>query len=109
MVIKNIYSPQYLHATFLLSSGQLDISCDKQVADTIERNLSSPSEELFDGAEEYVLSVLFDAWSTNMRNDSSSFNRVSVISFEMLGKTQLVLFAFWHSVPLSWILGIPNY
>ncbi len=67
---------QYLHAQYIVEGAPASIGCAEDIQDTIGRKLEPPFEELFDEAEEYVLTILFDAWSQTLVADISSFDKV---------------------------------
>ena len=55
------------------------IQCSTGIKDNIYYKLDPPFEELFDEAEEYVLSILFDAWTQMLSTDITTFSKVSVL------------------------------
>ena len=54
----------------------MNISCGANITRVIGEQLVTASEELFDDAEEHVLSELYVAWCDAMLNDSSTYNKV---------------------------------
>ena len=59
-----------------MESAPRSIQCSKQTQKDIHRHLVPPFEELFDAAEEYILEVLFAAWSQMIMLDLTAFDKV---------------------------------
>ncbi len=73
-----MFCPQFVYAQFILEGAPHSINCPVTTQQEIFRRLSPPFEELFDSAEEYVLEVLFTAWSEMIISDLSAFGKVTV-------------------------------
>ena len=61
-----------------MEGSPLSIHCTKETQKDIYRHLTPPFEELFDEAEEYILEVLFAAWSQMIMLDLTAFDKVSI-------------------------------
>ena len=67
---------QHLYATYIAQGAPRTISCSSSIQNDIHYRLDPPYEELFDLAEEYVLTVLFDAWTQTLSIDLTTFDKV---------------------------------
>ena len=70
------FSFQFIHAQFIVEAAPHGIRCSKDIRLEIQHHLNPPFEELFDPAEEYILEVLFEAWSQMIMVDLSTFDKV---------------------------------
>ncbi len=70
---------QFIHAQFIVEAAPHGIQCSKDVRLEVQHHLSPPFEELFDPAEEYILEVLFEAWSQMIMVDLSTFDKVVIL------------------------------
>jgi len=58
----------------------MNISCNADITRVIAEKLVPATEELFDDAEEHVLSILYFAWCDAMLSDSSTGNKVEKVN-----------------------------
>ena len=61
---------------YVVVGAPFSIQCNSDIRDYVYKHISPPFEELFDLAEEHVLTVLFDAWSTMLASDVVTFEKV---------------------------------
>ena len=61
---------------YIVVGAPFSIQCNNDIKDYIYSHINPPFEELFDLAEEHILSVLFDAWSTLLSKDIVTFEKV---------------------------------
>ena len=69
-------SLQYIYAEFIVEGAPRSIQCAKEIRMNIYHHLVPPFEEIFDAAEEYILEVLFVAWSQMVMLDVTAFDKV---------------------------------
>ncbi|ELU18295.1 hypothetical protein CAPTEDRAFT_185777 [Capitella teleta] len=70
---KNLYS------IFIVPGAPKSIRCQPQMHNEIFASLDPPYEDLFDSAEEYILSILFEAWSQIVTLDLNTFDKVELV------------------------------
>ena len=70
------YFSKYLYANHLVVGAPFSIQCEPSVRDKVFQKIDPPYEELFDPVEEYVLSVLYEAWTYSLSEDIATFDKV---------------------------------
>ena len=71
---------QIVYSQYLVEGAPWPVQCHNDLCQAIYCRLDPPYEELFDDVEEYVLAVLYDAWSQMMITDVSTFDKVFLLS-----------------------------
>ena len=64
----------------MVVGAPLSIKCNYEIKEAIQKRLDPPFEDLFDPAEESVLSVLFEAWIQILSSDNITFDKVCLIT-----------------------------
>jgi len=55
-----------------------NVQCAKVIREEVYLKINPPFEELFDPVEEYVLTILYDAWTHSLVEDINTFDKVSI-------------------------------
>ncbi|XP_048881920.1 regulator of G-protein signaling 22 isoform X2 [Brienomyrus brachyistius] len=69
---------QFLYSTYLCSKAQMSIGAGEDCRRLVYAGLSPPFEELFDQAEEHVLTVLREPWRLLVAEEACAFKRVGL-------------------------------
>ncbi|XP_018123630.1 regulator of G-protein signaling 22 isoform X2 [Xenopus laevis] len=70
---------QFLFGTYLAPSASMDIGAEQTIKKEIYQKLDPPFEDLFDSAEEYVLTLLLLAWSQMTESDRQTYSKVELV------------------------------
>ena len=73
---KYIFCCQSIFSQYIVAGAPYNLHCNLDVRTSIHDHLLPPFEDLFDPAEEFVLEMLFDAWSQMIMCDLSTFDKV---------------------------------
>ncbi len=85
-----IFLLQFIYAQYIIEGAPYSINCAKETQGEVYRHLVPPYEDLFDSSEEYILEVLFSAWSHMVMHDLAAFDKVRV--FPLLCGVSLCIF-----------------
>uniref|UniRef100_A0A4W3GWI4 RGS domain-containing protein n=1 Tax=Callorhinchus milii TaxID=7868 RepID=A0A4W3GWI4_CALMI len=80
---------QFIYASFIIEKAASDIEVDEDIKKEIYHKLEPPFEELFDFAEEYILTLLLVPWMRMIETDLSTYSKVKSVC----------------SIPCSWQVG----
>ncbi|KAI4898135.1 hypothetical protein NFI96_015399, partial [Prochilodus magdalenae] len=72
------HKAQLLYATYVCSAAGSSVGVEEQCRQDIFTHLIPPYEELFDEAEEHILSLLLEPWTTLTHQDMRTFHKVAV-------------------------------
>ncbi|CAJ0921061.1 unnamed protein product [Ranitomeya imitator] len=70
---------QLIFGTYLAPSASMDIGVERNIRKEIYQKSDPPFEDLFDLAEEYVLTILLTAWTQMTELDRQSFGKVELV------------------------------
>ncbi|XP_053323726.1 regulator of G-protein signaling 22 isoform X2 [Spea bombifrons] len=70
---------QLIFGTYLAPSASMDIGVEKTIKKEIYQKLDPPFEDLFDSAEEYVLTLLLSAWIHLTELDRQTYSKVELV------------------------------
>ncbi|XP_073535721.1 regulator of G-protein signaling 22 isoform X2 [Phyllobates terribilis] len=70
---------QLIFGTYLAPSASMDIGVEQNIRKEIYQRSDPPFEDLFDSAEEYVLTILLAAWTQMTELDRQSFEKVELV------------------------------
>ncbi|KAM4704934.1 regulator of G-protein signaling 22 [Rhinophrynus dorsalis] len=70
---------QFLFGTYLAPSASMDIGAEQAIKKEIYQKLDPPFEDLFDSAEEYILSLLLPAWIQMTESDRQAYGKVELM------------------------------
>ncbi|KAE8599295.1 hypothetical protein XENTR_v10017130 [Xenopus tropicalis] len=70
---------QFLFGTYLAPSASMDIGAEQNIKKEIYQKLDPPFEDLFDSAEEYILTLLLSAWSQMTESDRQVYSKVELV------------------------------
>ncbi|XP_010004824.1 PREDICTED: regulator of G-protein signaling 22 [Chaetura pelagica] len=70
---------QYLYATYIAPSASMDIGLDQSKKNMIYQKIDPAFEDLFDPAEEYILTVLLEPWMKMMEADKYTYGKVELV------------------------------
>ncbi|XP_074640881.1 regulator of G-protein signaling 22-like [Tubulanus polymorphus] len=73
---------QAIYSRYVVDGADRPINCDPDVKKDIAQQILPPYEELFDRAEEYVLTVLHEAWQQINSVDSATFEKIELIEIK---------------------------
>lgn len=74
---------QFLYATYIAPSAAMDIGLQQSKKTMIYQKIDPAFEDLFDPAEEYVLTVLLEPWMKMMEADKHTYGKVIVLDDTM--------------------------
>ncbi|XP_051791810.1 regulator of G-protein signaling 22 isoform X1 [Erpetoichthys calabaricus] len=66
---------QFLYSTYIQFGGPMDIAVDLDSQYTMYQKLDPPFEDLFDIAEEYILTMLLIPWMQMLESDKTNFKK----------------------------------
>ncbi|XP_039592812.1 regulator of G-protein signaling 22 isoform X2 [Polypterus senegalus] len=66
---------QFLYSTYIQFGGPMDIAIDLESQYTMYQKLDPPFEDLFDIAEEYILTMLLIPWMQMLESDKTNFKK----------------------------------
>ncbi|KAJ6653821.1 hypothetical protein lerEdw1_008665 [Lerista edwardsae] len=70
---------QFLYATYIAPSATLDIGLHQMSKNEIYQKLEPPFEDLFDPAEEYILTLLLIPWMEMVDEDRGTYGQVELM------------------------------
>ncbi|NXH18364.1 RGS22 protein, partial [Bucco capensis] len=70
---------QYLYATYIAPSASMDIGLDQSKKNMIYQKIDPAFEDLFDQAEEYILTVLLEPWMKMVEADKYTYGKVELV------------------------------
>ncbi|NXJ74082.1 RGS22 protein, partial [Trogon melanurus] len=70
---------QFLYATYLAPSATMDIGLHQSKKNMIYQQIDPAFEDLFDPAEEYILSVLLEPWMKMVEADKYTYGKVELV------------------------------
>nr|XP_056710861.1 regulator of G-protein signaling 22 [Euleptes europaea] len=70
---------QFLYASYIAPSASMDIGLHQIKKDEIYRKIEPPFEDLFDPAEEYILSLLLVPWMKMLEEDRVTYETVELV------------------------------
>nr|XP_014343548.1 PREDICTED: regulator of G-protein signaling 22 [Latimeria chalumnae] len=70
---------QFIHASYIAPGSSMDIGLDQIVKKQIYQKLDPPFEDLFDPAEEYILTLLLVPWVQMTELDRSVYKKVELV------------------------------
>ncbi|KAG2465047.1 RGS22 protein, partial [Polypterus senegalus] len=70
---------QFLYSTYIQFGGPMDIAIDLESQYTMYQKLDPPFEDLFDIAEEYILTMLLIPWMQMLESDKTNFKKVELM------------------------------
>ena len=95
---------QRLMSKYIVVGAPFSIQCNNDIKDYIYSHINPPFEEPFDLAEEHILSVLFDAWSTLLSKDIVTFEKVHYLNISF---TLVLIFLFcYDQAPLGVCIAV---
>ncbi|KAG8441803.1 hypothetical protein GDO86_010834 [Hymenochirus boettgeri] len=69
----------FLFGTYLAPSASMDIGVEQNIKKEIYQKLYPPFEDLFDSAEEYILTLLLSAWTKMTESDRQAYRKVELV------------------------------
>uniref|UniRef100_A0A8C3FL64 Regulator of G protein signaling 22 n=1 Tax=Chrysemys picta bellii TaxID=8478 RepID=A0A8C3FL64_CHRPI len=70
---------QFLYATYIAPSASTDIGLQQDKKNEIYQKIEPPYEDLFDPAEEYILTLLLVPWMKMVEVDKSIYGKVELV------------------------------
>ncbi|XP_053106515.1 regulator of G-protein signaling 22 isoform X2 [Hemicordylus capensis] len=70
---------QFLYATYIAPSASMDIGLQQITKSEIYQKTEPPFEDLFDPAEEYILTLLLDPWMKMVEQDRETYGQVGLM------------------------------
>ncbi|XP_015261338.1 PREDICTED: regulator of G-protein signaling 22 [Gekko japonicus] len=70
---------QFLYANYIAPSASMDIGLHQIKKDLIYQKIEPPFEDLFDPAEEYILSLLLVPWMKMLEQDRATYEKVELV------------------------------
>uniref|UniRef100_A0A8C8RZX5 Regulator of G protein signaling 22 n=1 Tax=Pelusios castaneus TaxID=367368 RepID=A0A8C8RZX5_9SAUR len=70
---------QFLYATYIAPSASMDIGLQQSKKNEIYQQIEPPFEDLFDPAEEYILTLLLVPWMKMVEVDKSIYGKVELV------------------------------
>lgn len=75
--ISSFFNPmQFLYANYIAPSAALDIGIEQSTKNEIYKRIDPPFEDLFDPAEEYILTILLVPWMKMIEEDREIYGKV---------------------------------
>ncbi|XP_027758907.1 regulator of G-protein signaling 22 [Empidonax traillii] len=74
---------QFLYATYIAPSASMDIGLHQNKRNMIYQKMDPAFEDLFDPAEEYILTILLEPWMKMVEADKYTYGKV-----ELVGETR---------------------
>lgn len=68
---------QFLYATYIAPSANMDIGLHQSKKNVIYQKIDPAFEDLFDLAEEYILTVLLEPWMKMVEADKYTYGKVT--------------------------------
>ncbi|NXE78205.1 RGS22 protein, partial [Cochlearius cochlearius] len=70
---------QFLYATYIAPSASMDIGLHQSKKNMIYQKIDPAFEDLFDPAEEYILTVLLEPWMKMVEADKCTYGKVELV------------------------------
>uniref|UniRef100_A0A8C8AKJ4 Regulator of G protein signaling 22 n=1 Tax=Otus sunia TaxID=257818 RepID=A0A8C8AKJ4_9STRI len=70
---------QFLYATYIAPSASMDIGLHQSKKNMIYQKIDPAFEDLFDPAEEYILTVLLEPWMKMVEADKYTYGKVELV------------------------------
>ncbi|XP_042317120.1 regulator of G-protein signaling 22 [Sceloporus undulatus] len=70
---------QFLYANYIAPSANMDIGLQQATKNEIYSKIEPPFEDLFDSAEEYILTLLLVPWRKMVEQDKESYRKVELV------------------------------
>ncbi|NWR72997.1 RGS22 protein, partial [Centropus unirufus] len=70
---------QFLYATYIAPSASMNIGLPQSKKNMIYQKIDPAFEDLFDLAEEHILTVLLEAWKKMVESDKYTFGKVELV------------------------------
>ncbi|NWI23479.1 RGS22 protein, partial [Sula dactylatra] len=70
---------QFLYATYIAPSASMDIGLHQSKKNMIYQKIDPAFEDLFDPAEEYILTVLLEPWMKMVEADKYAYGKVELV------------------------------
>ncbi|KAM6281023.1 regulator of G-protein signaling 22 [Porphyrio hochstetteri] len=70
---------QFLYATYIAPSASMDIGLHQSKKNMIYQKIDPAFEDLFDPAEEYILTVLLEPWTKMVEADKYTYEKVELV------------------------------
>ncbi|XP_009704960.1 PREDICTED: regulator of G-protein signaling 22, partial [Cariama cristata] len=70
---------QFLYATYIAPSASMDIGLHQSKKNIIYQKIDPAFEDLFDPAEEYILTVLLEPWMKMVEADKYTYGKVELV------------------------------
>ncbi|NXC25084.1 RGS22 protein, partial [Campylorhamphus procurvoides] len=70
---------QFLYATYIAPSASMDIGLHQNKKDIIYQKIDPAFEDLFDPAEEYILTILLEPWMKMVEEDRHTYGKVELV------------------------------
>ncbi|NXU57577.1 RGS22 protein, partial [Turnix velox] len=70
---------QFLYATYIAPSASMDIGLHQSKKNIIYQKMDPAFEDLFDAAEEYILTVLLEPWLRMVEADKCTYGKVELV------------------------------
>ncbi|NXM24850.1 RGS22 protein, partial [Oxyruncus cristatus] len=70
---------QFLYATYIAPSASMDIGLHQNKRNMIYQKMDPAFEDLFDPAEEYILTVLLEPWMKMVEADKYTYGKVELV------------------------------
>ncbi|NXN42728.1 RGS22 protein, partial [Rhinoptilus africanus] len=70
---------QFLYATYIAPSASMDIGLHQSMKNIIYQKIDPAFEDLFDPAEEYILTVLLEPWMKMVEADKRTYGKVELV------------------------------
>ncbi|NXA33623.1 RGS22 protein, partial [Eudromia elegans] len=70
---------QFLYATYIAPSASMDIGLRQSKKYEIYKNIDPAFEDLFDPAEEYILTLLLEPWMKMVEEDRCTYEKVELV------------------------------
>ncbi|NWS69036.1 RGS22 protein, partial [Crotophaga sulcirostris] len=70
---------EFLYATYIAPSASMDIGLHQSKKNMIYQKIDPAFEDLFDPAEEHILTVLLEAWKKMVESDKYTYGKVELV------------------------------
>ncbi|NXN77744.1 RGS22 protein, partial [Bombycilla garrulus] len=70
---------QFLYATYIAPSASMDIGLHQDTKNMIYQKIDPAFEDLFDPAEEHILSILLEPWMRMVEADKCTYRKVELV------------------------------
>ncbi|NXG03467.1 RGS22 protein, partial [Sakesphorus luctuosus] len=70
---------QFLYATYIAPSASMDVGLHQDKKNIIYQKIDPAFEDLFDPAEEYILTILLEPWMTMVEADRYTYGKVELV------------------------------